>query len=85
MSEPGASPRLTITIPDLHAGALDRRTVRYALRAAQVLGAEVHVAERRRLFESWFAIRAIGSAAELEPLLRLVKAARWREPRDAAQ
>lgn len=62
---------MTVTYPELRAGAMWRRTVRHAIRSARVLGAEVHVAERWRLLDSQFTIRAIGSEEDLKPLMKL--------------
>ena len=65
------SGEIVLTIPDLRAGAMWRRTVRYAIRSAKVLGAQVDVAEQWALLGSQFTIRAVGTHEALKPLIAL--------------
>jgi hypothetical protein len=67
---------ITVTIPDLRAGAMWRRTVRYAIRSAKVLGAQVDVAEQWALLGSRFTIRAVGTHDELKPIMNLAALAK---------
>jgi hypothetical protein len=62
---------MTLTYPELRAGAMWRRTVRHAINSARVLGADVRVAEKWGLLDSRFTIRAIGTDDELAPLMNL--------------
>lgn len=70
---------VTLTMPGLRAGALHRRTVRYAVRAARALGADVRVTERWTLLDSIFTIRADGTERQVAPLVNLARAVQSRE------
>lgn len=63
---------ITLTLPDLRAGAMHRRTVRHAIASARVLGANVRVAEQWRLLDSRFTIRAVGTEDEVKPIMNLI-------------
>ena len=65
------SDEIVLTIPDLRAGAKWRRTVRYAIRSAKVLGAQVDAAEQWALLGSRFTIRAVGTHEAIKPLIAL--------------
>lgn len=80
--EPVHAYEMTLTYRELRAGALWRRTVRHAIRASRVLGAEVHFAEQWGLLGSTFTIRGTGTEESLKPLMRLaaIAAANDRRP-----
>ncbi len=50
----------------------------------RVLGAEVHVAEQRRLLDSTFTIRAVGTKESLQPLMKLIAIAAANDRRSHA-
>jgi len=78
--EPVHVDEMTVTFPEIRAGALLwRRAVRHAIRASRVLGAEVHVAEQWRLLDSTFTIRGVGTKESLQPLMRLAMVAMAKE------
>lgn len=61
-----------LSVPMARVGALLRRDLRAAIRAAETLGAEVEWSGTKGLLDSMFTIKATGTLAQFAPLLDFI-------------